>query len=82
MNERANGRQRRQQRVRRRAGRWEAELAAARTRADRLTVAYRWCLAEMRRDTRARIGAWWNGEERFDPAIEALIRAARGGDQT
>lgn len=76
----ANGRQRRQDRARRRSGRWEAEYAAARGRSDRLTVAYRWCLAEMRRDPAAKVGAWWNSE-RFEPAIEALVRAARGSDQ-
>jgi hypothetical protein len=79
VSDRKRARHRRQERARKRTARWEAEYAAARGRAERLTVVYRWCLAEMRRDTRAKVGAWWDSE-RFEPAIEALLKAARGSD--
>jgi hypothetical protein len=78
--DRPRARHRKQERARKRSARWEAEYAAARGRSDRLTVAYRWCLAEMRRDPMAKVGAWWDSE-RFEPAIQALVRAARGSDQ-
>lgn len=79
MSDRPRARHRRHQRADRRTGRWEAEYAAARSRTDRLTVAYRWCLAEMHRD--GRIGVWYHSE-RYEPAIEALLKAARGSDPT
>lgn len=77
MSDRARARQRRRERAEKRTQRWELELASARTIPDRLNVAYRWCLAEMRRQKQGSVFGRIDAA-RFEPAIEALIRAARG----
>ena len=81
MSDRKRAKHRRQQKAARRVDRWELEFASARGTDERLNIAYRWCLAEMRRQ---KAGSFFNriDAERFEPAIQALIRAARNSDAT
>lgn len=77
MSDRKRAKHRRAERAERRTRRWESEYVAARTLPDRLNIAYRWCLAEMRRQKQGSVFGRIDAD-RFEPAIEALVRAARG----
>lgn len=79
MRDRKRAKHRRAERAERRADRWELELSQARTQAEQLTTAYRWCLAELVHD-RKNAGRFGRANTtRFQPAVEALVHAARGG---
>ena len=78
MSDRKRAKHRKQERAERRASRWELEFASARGTGERLTVAYRWCLAEIRREKDGSLFGRRVDAARFEPAVEALVKAARG----